>query len=226
MRDGQAASVEAGADGDASEGGAPAAPVSMPRIVLRPAIPTDAADLDPPGDRDDERAVSALLRGGNARAAIAHCARVHGAAIGRLAYALLGSQADADETTQETLLAAYDAAANFRGEGTVRAWLFGIARRTCARRLEVRSRQARRRELVAAVAEQSRGLDTLDDDARRGGQVRAALESLKPTEREAVLLRYESELSFRDVALACGIDEAAARKRVGRALERLRTRLA
>jgi RNA polymerase sigma-70 factor (ECF subfamily) len=37
-----------------------------------------------------------------------------------------------------------------------------------------------------------------------------------------VVLRYESDLSFREVAEACGIEEAAARKRVSRALERLR----
>ena len=36
--------------------------------------------------------------------------------------------------------------------------------------------------------------------------------------REAVLLRYESDLSFKEVGVACGIDEAAARKRVSRAL--------
>ena len=46
---------------------------------------------------------------------------------------------------------------------------------------------------------------------------------LTPTEREAVLLRYEADLSFREVGQACGIDEATARKRVSRGLDRLRT---
>jgi RNA polymerase sigma-70 factor (ECF subfamily) len=40
-----------------------------------------------------------------------------------------------------------------------------------------------------------------------------------------VTLRYEAGLSFREVAVACGVDEAAARKRVSRALSRLRERL-
>jgi RNA polymerase sigma-70 factor (ECF subfamily) len=40
--------------------------------------------------------------------------------------AWLGSQAEADEATQETLLAAYDAMRGFRAESSVRAWLFGI----------------------------------------------------------------------------------------------------
>jgi RNA polymerase sigma-70 factor (ECF subfamily) len=36
------------------------------------------------------------------------------------------------------------------------------------------------------------------------------------------LLRYEAGLSYREVGEACGVDEAAARKRVSRALARLR----
>ena len=59
--------------------------------------------------------------------------------------------------------------------------------------------------------------------AARAATVRGALERLTPTEREAVLLRYESDLSFREVGLACGVDEATARKRCGRGLDRLRT---
>ena len=35
------------------------------------------------------------------------------------------------------------------------------------------------------------------------------------------MLRYESDLSYRDIATACGIDEAAARKRASRALVHL-----
>jgi len=45
---------------------------------------------------------------------------------------------------------------------------------------------------------------------------------VRPTEREALLLRYGAELSFREVGEAVGVDEATARKRVSRALARLR----
>ena len=59
-------------------------------------------------------------------------------------------------------------------------------------------------------------------DRERAERARAALGRLKPSEREAVMLRYEAELSFGEVAQAMAIDEAAARKRVSRALARLR----
>lgn len=169
--------------------------------------------------------IAAAIVRGEYRAALAECARSHGAPIGRLCMAWLGSQAEAEEATQETLLAAHDAMAGFRGESSVRAWLYGIARRVCARRVETRQRRDARLRLVHSDGDNAPGADGLLAARRRAERVRDALDRLKPTERDAVLLRYEAELSFREVAESCGIDEAAARKRVSRALERLRSEL-
>jgi RNA polymerase sigma-70 factor (ECF subfamily) len=163
-----------------------------------------------------------LITRGDHRGAMGLCARTHGSAIGRLCMAFLGSQADAEEATQETLLAAFDAMAGFRADGTVRSWLFASARRVCARRVETRSRRDAKLRLVRADGGESPGAEVLLAAQQRAERVRRALSDLKPTERDAVVLRYEAELSFREVAEACGIDEAAARKRVSRALERLR----
>lgn len=91
------------------------------------------------------------LAAGDARTAIALCARQYGASIGRLCMGWLGSQAEAEEAVQETLLAAFDGAAHYRGEGSVPAWLYGIARRVCARRAEVRGRRERQRRLVGSA---------------------------------------------------------------------------
>jgi RNA polymerase sigma-70 factor (ECF subfamily) len=126
--------------------------------------------------------------------------------------AMLGNASDADEVLQETLLAAHRGMESFRGEGTVRSWLFGIARRQCARHLEARTTRGARLQVVPDA-------DVSDDDdpekamriAQRARVVRTALEHLKPSERDALLLRYQADLSFREIADACGIDEAAAR---------------
>jgi RNA polymerase sigma-70 factor (ECF subfamily) len=167
-----------------------------------------------------ERAVAR----GEHRDAVAKCARAYGASIGRLCMAFVGSQAEAEELVQETLLAAYDAFPQYRGEGTIKAFLFGIARRTCARAVEKRVRRDARLRLVAS-SERDLSAEDASDSAlarERAEKARAALDDLKPTEREALLLRYEADLSFREVATACGCDEAAARKRVSRALMRMR----
>jgi len=167
------------------------------------------------GNPDDE--VLAAIRAGDRRHALALCAQ-HVASIGRLCMALLGSQSEADDAVQDTLLAAHRGLQDFRGEGTLRAWLFGIARRRCARTLESR-------RLVRAVGEPPEpppDAGELLEARRRAEAARKLLGELRPTEREALVLRYVGELNFREVGEACGIDEAAARKRVSRALARLR----
>jgi RNA polymerase sigma-70 factor, ECF subfamily len=173
----------------------------------------------------DPPSAEAALARGDYRAALAVCATEHGAGLGRLCMALTGSQAEADELVHETLLLAYDGFASFRGEGTLRAWLFGIARRVCARHLETRTRQAARLRLVHPPPF-SEAPEAEAISRQRAEQARRALAELKPSERDALVLRYGAELSFREVASACGVDEPTARKRVSRALGRLREQLA
>jgi RNA polymerase sigma-70 factor (ECF subfamily) len=164
-----------------------------------------------------------LISSGKHRDAVAECARTHHRVIGRLAMALVGSQADADEVVQETLLRAHRAMPTYRGEGSVKAWLCGIARHVCAHVLETRKRGANLGDALelAIVPGDPASRDSFET-RRRARAIRGALEQLKPSEREALVMRYVADLSHREIAVACGIDEAAARKRISRALARMR----
>lgn len=166
---------------------------------------------------DEVGGIEGLVQRGEHRAAIAACARGYGAVIGRLCMALLGSQADAEEATQETLLRAHRGMATYRGEGSVKAWLCGIARHVCAHLLETR-RRGRAIELEGV----DEGAPDVLASGRRTRAVRRALDRLKPSEREALVLRYVAELSHKELAATMKLDEAAARKRISRALAHLR----
>jgi RNA polymerase sigma-70 factor (ECF subfamily) len=147
----------------------------------------------------------------------------HARAIGRICMALLGSQSEAEDALQETLVAALDGLDSFRGDGTLRGWLGSVARRRCARRLTERSRERDAKQLLRAdeaIAETGNG-----ERRSMARRARVLLDDIRPTEREALVLRFAAELSFREVGEACGIDEAAARKRVSRGLARLRVLL-
>lgn len=169
--------------------------------------------------------LAALMIAGDAHGAIALAARLLGPAIGRVCFLLLGSQSEADEAAQETFLAAYHGIASYRGDGTPRAWFYGIARRICTQRLSARLRQSRRMFLLDRDHHGVDDASALHDRAERDAHLRRALDELSADDRELLALRYDAEQSFRDIALGLGIDEAAARKRVGRALMRLRGRL-
>jgi len=162
--------------------------------------------------------IVALLHQGLHREALAACAREHGHVLGRLCMALLGSQADADEATQETLLRAHRAMPTYRGEGTIKAWLCGIARHVCAHTLETRRKGRELAELVVVPDESDQFANR-----QRSRAIRVALTNLKPSERDVLVLRFVADLSHREIAIACNLDEAAARKRISRALARLRS---
>jgi RNA polymerase sigma-70 factor, ECF subfamily len=186
------------------------------------AIQTEAV----PGGEGVFDPIAVLIGEGRFRDALVQCTRSHAGSMGRLGMALLGDAAEAEEVLQESLVAAFHAMGSYRGEGSVRAWLLGIVRRQCARRLATRVRRERRLRLVHDANAPGAPLPDEELERRRRGQrVRVALEELKPSDREALLLRYESGLSFAEIALLQSIDETAARKRTSRALARLRTLL-
>jgi RNA polymerase sigma-70 factor (ECF subfamily) len=180
-----------------------------------------AAAKSGPERSPEDRAIGEAIEGGDHRTALTLCARHHGASIGRLCMAMVGSSSEADDLVQETLLDAHAGFAGFRGDGSVRAWLLAIARRKCARHLE---RTARRQSRLRLVHDSDRGDSTEEmiERRRRAERARTALSTIRPSEREALVLRYASELSFREVGVACGVEEATARKRVSRALAKLR----
>ena len=169
--------------------------------------------------------IAEAVRRGAHREAVELSARIHGPTLARFCMSLLGDAAEAEETAQEALIAAYDAFPSYRGEGSVRGFLFGIARRLCAKKLAKRGRRERRLQLVHDATPGATTPPEVLARRRRAQRVRDALESLRPSEREAVLLRYQGELSYRDIAAQMAVDEAAARKRVSRALGKLRNLL-
>jgi len=189
----------------------PAAPHVVDEMQVRALATTVNAEPRPDP-------IVALLHQGLHREALAACAREHGHVLGRLCMALLGSQADADEATQETLLRAHRAMPTYRGEGTIKAWLCGIARHVCAHTLETRRKGRELAELVVVPDESDQFANR-----QRSRAIRVALTNLKPSERDVLVLRFVADLSHREIAIACNLDEAAARKRISRALARLRS---
>ncbi|MEO9240457.1 MAG: sigma-70 family RNA polymerase sigma factor [Jatrophihabitantaceae bacterium] len=124
----------------------------------------------------------------------------------------LGSRAEADDLTQETFARAFASLHRFAGRSTARTWLLSIARRVCADAI-------RNRRPVTPMAEV--------EPADRGGDpaesvsLRALLDSVDRTYREAFVLTQVLGLSYPEAADVLGCPVGTIRSRVARARDAL-----
>ncbi len=142
----------------------------------------------------------------------------------------------ADDVAAETFLVAFRGRVRFVGSdgvgsvGHVRAWLYGIA--TNLIRRHRRDEERKYRALGRAAA--SEGFDVDNDDERIAARVdalgvrhelAAALRSLKPGDRDVLLLIALAEFSYVEVAVALGIPEGTVASRLNRARRTVRAAL-
>ena len=163
----------------------------------------------------------------------------------RHCYQILGSVQDAEDTVQETLLAAWRGLSNFEGRSSLRAWLHKIAVNGCLNALRDRSRRPREVPLMAEPPEPTRQADPvwvepypdvlLDGvpDLAPGPEARydskesielafvTALQHLPPRQRAALVLR--DVLGYRAAEVAGMLDGTEAS--VKGALQRARAAL-
>ncbi|HZO86087.1 MAG TPA: sigma-70 family RNA polymerase sigma factor [Verrucomicrobiae bacterium] len=125
----------------------------------------------------------------------------------------LANSALAEDVTQTVfLLLARKARADMKLAG----WLYNTTRFVAARALRSELRRARREQEAASMNDPDptwqNVVPKLDD----------ALASLSETDRSAILFRFFEQQGLREVGEALGVSEEAAKKRVARALDKLR----
>lgn len=102
-------------------------------------------------------------------------------------------------------------------------WLYRAARMAAAK--VVRTEQRRRRREHEALAMQELSTESSPEWGQLRPVLDAAMGRLAETDRNAVLLYYFEQKSFRAVGVALGLSDDAAQKRVSRALLKLRSLL-
>jgi RNA polymerase sigma-70 factor (ECF subfamily) len=140
----------------------------------------------------------------------------------RFAWRLTGSVATAEDVLQECFLALLEGARFDVDRGSLRAYLFGIARNLALKRMRLSERESEELEETEA------DLDPLEDllSAERSEVVARAVLALPPFQREALILFEYEELSLDEIAAVAGIEAGAVKARLHRARETLRRRLA
>ncbi|GIF19053.1 RNA polymerase sigma factor [Paractinoplanes tereljensis] len=160
----------------------------------------------------------ALTAGAGDPAAQAALVRATQAEVWRFTAALVDPGV-ADDLTQETFLRAFKALPSFEGRSSVRTWLLGIARRTCADHLRA---VVRRRRLDAKLAEQARTDLPVPEPAHRLSTA-DLLSGLSDERRTAFVLTQVLGLSYAEAAEVEDVPVGTIRSRVARARDELVT---
>jgi len=149
-------------------------------------------------------------------------------------YRMLASFDDAEDVVQETFLRAWNHREDFDGREHFRAWLYRIATNACIDALRKRSRQPVRAQSFAEVPWLQPYPDPLLDEATDDVVTQretielafvAALQSLPPRQRAALIARDVLGWPATETAVHLGTSVAAANSAVQRARAALQERL-
>jgi RNA polymerase sigma-70 factor (ECF subfamily) len=144
----------------------------------------------------------------------------HGGALLSFLIARLGDRQSAEEVLQDTMMAAWREARNFRHESSIRTWLFVIARNR-ATNLQRKHRPQMTLLDEAISAGDTGPMERVERNAANAA-VRAALHHLPPQQREVLVLVFYNQLTPAEVADVLGISDGTVKSRLHRAKELLR----
>jgi RNA polymerase sigma-70 factor (ECF subfamily) len=146
---------------------------------------------------------------GDSRAATELVSR-HAGALARFATSA-GEREEIEELVQDTFVRAFSSLEAFRGESSLRTWLFTIERRLM---LDRRRAERRQRSLVPIEnSEATTEYDALDGMVAQetATRVRRAVGALSPMQRGVFTMRVEQGLSYKEIAAILDTSEGAAR---------------
>ncbi len=148
----------------------------------------------------------------------------HRQPIFRFAYRLLGEVDTAEDVTHDCFLSLIRKPENFRpGRASLRTYLFAAARNLALKHFRSSSRETGLDEITEELQLSPRHgplRKLLDEEL--AAEVRRAVFSLAPLQREALILFEYEGLSLNEIAEITGADAGAVKGRLFRARERLK----
>ena len=154
-----------------------------------------------------------------------------------LALRLLNNQSEACDVVQEVFLKVFRNVGNFRGQSTLKTWIYRItvneahnARRWFfrhrQREVELDANPKETRDWKEIIPDNSRSPFDVAFDRERHVMIEAALERINPIFRESVVLRDITDMSYEEIAAILGVSLGTVKSRILRGREALREELA
>jgi RNA polymerase sigma-70 factor (ECF subfamily) len=141
---------------------------------------------------------------------------------------MLHNREEAEDISQEVFERAVKSIASFRGEASLKTWLYQIAHNACLTHIAAAKKSGQSMSdgrWMTALASAAPS----PEQSSASGEIRAALESavgdLEAIFREAILLREVEDQSYGEIARVTGVSVNTVKTRIHRAREQLRRRL-
>jgi RNA polymerase sigma-70 factor, ECF subfamily len=181
---------------------------------------------------NDHSVVRAVLAGD--KEAYGALVRAHSATVFRVAFRIVGNEADAEEIVQETFLRGYQRLESFQLRSAFGTWIYRIAVNCALNRVSQPGIEAEFRHGEESDPEEKTvQVPGSEADPERvllsreiGAAHELAMQRLTATERAAFVLRHMEDRSTSEIAEALGVAPNAAKQAVFRAIQKLRRELA
>ena len=194
-------------------------------------------DLERGGTLDAQEAVFVSRLQANEDAAYDELVRVYHASIFHVAYRMLGDSSDAADAVQEIFLKVFRNVQRFRGDSSLKTWIYHIAFSEILNRLRWWKRRFRsstvsldedrggRGPVFHLVAPNPSPLQALESKERERA-IQQALTKLSGEHRSIVILRDIEGFSYSEIADILGISSGTVKSRLARARADMKRSLA
>ena len=191
-------------------------------------------ELERPAEVTAEESFFVLRLQANEDAAYDQLVRTYNAPIFHVAYRMLGDTAEASDVVQEIFLKVFRNIGSFRGEASLKTWIFKIAFSEILNRL--RWWKTRHRSSTVSLDDQPNGngyrvidgqpspLEALESKERETA-IQKALGRLSSDHRSIIVLRDIEGFSYTEIADVLGISAGTVKSRLARARMELKKSL-
>jgi RNA polymerase sigma factor (sigma-70 family) len=152
--------------------------------------------------------------------------KLHSASFGWALSCCRRDHAEAEEVLQTVYLKILEGKAKFRGESSLKTWLFAVIRKTAIG--EYRKKLLRNLVFIGGLEKREDATPLVDapgpafEKSEIQKQFRAALAKLPPRQREVLHLAFYEDMSLSEAAVIMGISIGSARQHYERGKKHLR----
>jgi RNA polymerase sigma-70 factor (ECF subfamily) len=142
--------------------------------------------------------------------------------VANVASRIVNSADDAEDVAQEVFMAIYRRLKTFRGESTLKTWIYRITLNTAlnrAKRMTRENKQTLEYKDGIAITQIPSNTDDLLKKAEKEKEIVRLLDALNPDQRACIVLRSLEGLSYHEISEILNIPINTVRSRIKRARE-------